>query len=295
MRWITWCGERRLSCENEGEQPEVVAHEIWPLDFKPIDLGAMSASEREAESDRHSAEPYWSLSWVCLSCVSTAAPWLEANSALGIPTRIFRILEDGRHFDSVSWLHWQVERQICANFVHIDDHDLVITKQSDFSSVGERRKSSSGVDRTQNRQIWSKRDTLRRLNFSTDIYEPRLRPHRDRHSGICIDVLRFVHILDGGLSCSRSEPRDFYAADMRKVDAPFVIDGVYSAKGRDLRQRYTAQLHLNLIARTQGGIRHRDIGCKSEIQQADDSQDPNLGSHRNGLRPCSERQPKDGR
>jgi amino acid adenylation domain-containing protein len=35
-----------------GEQPEVVAHESWPLDFKTIDLGAMSASEREAEVDR---------------------------------------------------------------------------------------------------------------------------------------------------------------------------------------------------------------------------------------------------
>jgi amino acid adenylation domain-containing protein len=35
-----------------GGQPVVVAHESWPLEFKRIDLGAMSASEREAEVER---------------------------------------------------------------------------------------------------------------------------------------------------------------------------------------------------------------------------------------------------
>jgi amino acid adenylation domain-containing protein len=35
-----------------GGQPVAVAHESWPLEFKRIDLGAMSASEREAEVQR---------------------------------------------------------------------------------------------------------------------------------------------------------------------------------------------------------------------------------------------------
>jgi hypothetical protein len=72
------------------------------------------------------------------------------------------------------------------NFGHIDKQNLVITKQSDFSLIREWQKPSCGVDRTQNRQIWSKRDMLRRFDFSTDVYETRLRLHRDRHVGICI-------------------------------------------------------------------------------------------------------------
>src|SRR5271165_3620697 len=42
----------RSTIQVAGEGSEVVAHESWPLDFKTIDLGAMSASEREAEVKR---------------------------------------------------------------------------------------------------------------------------------------------------------------------------------------------------------------------------------------------------
>jgi hypothetical protein len=56
---------------------------------------------------------------------------------LEIAGGIFRILENRWHFDSVAWLHLHIEQWIRTNFVHIDYHKRIATKQSDFSYIRE--------------------------------------------------------------------------------------------------------------------------------------------------------------